>query len=59
VDPIADFDAPMYRSSAFHWSSKLAIIACKISTAVYAKRGIGLAARRACVPALHLELQSW
>ncbi|ORY78910.1 hypothetical protein BCR35DRAFT_100568 [Leucosporidium creatinivorum] len=49
----------MYRSSAFHWSSKLAIIACRISSAVYAKRGIGLAARRNCVPALHLELQTW
>lgn len=59
VDPIVDFDPPMYRSSAFHWSSKLAIIASKILGAVYAKRGVGLAARRSEVPALHLELQTW
>ncbi|KAK4055461.1 hypothetical protein OIV83_000007 [Microbotryomycetes sp. JL201] len=59
VDPLKDFDQPMYRASALHWASKLAIIVSKILACVYAKRGIGLAARRAEVPALHLELQTW
>ncbi|KAK4057784.1 hypothetical protein OIO90_001003 [Microbotryomycetes sp. JL221] len=59
VDPLKDFDQPMYRSSALHWAAKLAIIVSKILACVYARRGIGLAARRAEVPALHLELQTW
>ena len=34
VVPEIDFDAPMYRSSAFHWSSKLILIGSRIMTGV-------------------------
>lgn len=60
VVPELDFDAPMYRSSAFHWSSKLIILGSKIMTGVYSlKPGISLRARQAAVPELHLALESW
>ncbi|SCV70666.1 BQ2448_3428 [Microbotryum intermedium] len=59
IDPSADFDPPLYRSSVFHWSSKLATIANKVLSRVYVKRGEALAARKQEVPSLHLELQTW
>lgn len=60
VVPDIDFDAPMYRSSAFHWSSRLIFIASKVMARVYSLRpGISLAQRQAEVPELHLLLESW
>lgn len=55
-----DYDAPMYRSSAFHWASRLIFIASKVMSRVYSlKPGISLAQRQAMVPELHLLLESW
>ncbi|GAA6010938.1 hypothetical protein JCM10207_004000 [Rhodosporidiobolus poonsookiae] len=60
ITPEFDFEEPLYRSSAFHWSSRLVFIASKILTTVYSlKPGISLAARQAAVPELHLLLESW
>jgi hypothetical protein len=60
VVPELDFEAPLYRSSAFHWSSRLIFIASKIMDSVYTlKPGISLAMRQAKVPELHLLLESW
>lgn len=60
VVPELDFEAPLYRSSAFHWSSRLIFIASKIMDSVYTLRpGISLAMRQAKVPELHLLLESW
>ncbi|KAL8293756.1 hypothetical protein RQP46_000457 [Phenoliferia psychrophenolica] len=60
VVPDLDFEAPMYRSSAFHWSSKLILLGARVMTSVYAlKPGISLRARQAAVPELHLALESW
>ncbi|SCZ99431.1 BZ3500_MvSof-1268-A1-R1_Chr7-2g09530 [Microbotryum saponariae] len=59
IDPSADFDPPLYRSSVFHWSSRLATVANKILSHVYVKRGEALATRKQEVPSLHLELQTW
>lgn len=55
-----DYDAPMYRSSAFHWASRLIFIASKVMSRVYSlKPGISLSQRQAMVPELHLLLESW
>jgi len=55
-----DYDSPMYRSSAFHWASRLIFIASKVMSRVYSlKPGISLAQRQAMVPELHLLLESW
>ncbi|CEQ42328.1 SPOSA6832_04129 [Sporobolomyces salmonicolor] len=60
IVPEFDFDAPLYRSSAFHWASRLIFIGSKILTTVYSlKPGISLGARQATVPELHLLLESW
>ncbi|GAA6036432.1 hypothetical protein JCM8097_003503 [Rhodosporidiobolus ruineniae] len=60
VVPEIDFEEPLYRSSAFHWSSRLLFIASKILTGVYSlKPGITLPQRQALVPELHLLLESW
>ncbi|GAA5847252.1 hypothetical protein JCM9279_006158 [Rhodotorula babjevae] len=60
VVPGLDFDAPMYRSSAFHWASRLIFIASKVMSRVYSlKPGISLSQRQAMVPELHLLLESW
>jgi hypothetical protein len=55
-----DFVEPLYRSSAFHWSSKLMVIASKILATVYSLRpGVSLQARHAVVPELNLLLAEW
>ncbi|ORY50689.1 hypothetical protein BCR35DRAFT_356107 [Leucosporidium creatinivorum] len=55
-----DFDEPMYRSSAFHWSAKLIFIGAKIMCSVYSlKPGVSLGIRQAPVPDLHLQLEKW
>jgi hypothetical protein len=55
-----DFVEPHYRSSAFHWSSKLMVIASKILATVYSLRpGVSLQARHAVVPELNLLLAEW
>ncbi|BGP42685.1 hypothetical protein JCM10450v2_006792 [Rhodotorula kratochvilovae] len=60
IVPEFDFDAPLYRSSAFHWASRLIFIASKVMTSVYTlKPGISLAQRQSKVPELHLLLESW
>ncbi|GAA5887094.1 hypothetical protein JCM5296_001592 [Sporobolomyces johnsonii] len=60
IVPEFDFDAPLYRSSAFHWASRLIFIGSKILTTVYSlKPGISLSSRQATVPELHLLLESW
>ncbi|KAK4700541.1 hypothetical protein P7C70_g5706, partial [Phenoliferia sp. Uapishka_3] len=60
VVPELDFDEPMYRSSSFHWSSKLILLGARIMTTVYAlKPGVTLRARQSAVPELHLALESW
>ncbi|BGP19264.1 hypothetical protein JCM10213v2_007351 [Rhodosporidiobolus nylandii] len=60
IVPELDFEEPLYRSSAFHWSSRLMYIASKILTTVYTlKPGVSLQARQAAVPELHLLLESW
>lgn len=60
VVPELDFDEPMYRSSAFHWSAKLIFIGAKIMCSVYSlKPGVSLGIRQAPVPDLHLQLEKW
>ncbi|GAA5853879.1 hypothetical protein JCM8547_007483 [Rhodosporidiobolus lusitaniae] len=60
VVPEFDFEEPLYRSSAFHWASRLMFIASKILGTVYTlKPGVSLQARQAVVPELHLLLESW
>jgi len=54
-----DHNVP-YRSSNFHWASRLIYVGGKIMTSIYTlKPGISLAARQAAVPELHLMLESW
>ncbi|GAA5821674.1 hypothetical protein JCM11251_000965 [Rhodosporidiobolus azoricus] len=60
IVPEFDFEEPLYRSSAFHWSSRLIFVASKILTTVYSlKPGVSLTSRQAAVPELHLLLESW
>lgn len=60
IVPEFDFDEPLYRSSAFHWASRLIFIASKVMTSVYTLRpGFSLAQRQAKVSELHLLLESW
>ncbi|GAA5988920.1 hypothetical protein JCM11641_002915 [Rhodosporidiobolus odoratus] len=60
IVPEFDFEEPLYRSSAFHWSSRLTYIGSKILTRVYSlKPGVTLQQRQAAVPELHLLLESW
>lgn len=55
-----EFEGVPYRSSNFHWSSRLIFVGAKIMTAIYSlKPGITLQARQACVPEIHLMLESW
>lgn len=62
IDHELEFDPPTipYRSSAFHFASKLILIASRMASTVYAlKPNISLSARQAAVPELHLALESW
>ncbi|GAA5918333.1 hypothetical protein JCM6882_008217, partial [Rhodosporidiobolus microsporus] len=60
IVPEFDFEEPLYRSSAFHWSSRLIFVASKILTTVYTlKPGVSLQTRQGAVPELHLLLESW
>ena len=55
-----EFEGVPYRSSNFHWSSRLIFVGAKIMTTIYSlKPGITLQARQACVPEIHLMLESW
>lgn len=62
IDHEVEFEPPTipYRSSSFHFASKLILIASRMASTVYAlKPNISLAARQAAVPELHLALESW
>ncbi|GAA6017790.1 hypothetical protein JCM11491_004620 [Sporobolomyces phaffii] len=55
-----EFEGVPYRSSNFHWASRLIFVGSKIMTTIYSlKPGISLQARQACVPEIHLMLESW
>ncbi|GAA5985225.1 hypothetical protein JCM10908_002575 [Rhodotorula pacifica] len=60
IVPELDYDAPLYRSSAFAWSSRLLLLAGRVLSDVYSPSLTKTAQqRKALVPELHLKLESW
>lgn len=60
VVPELDYDNPLYRSSAFSWSSRLMVLAGRVLHEVYSPNASRTAQQRqALVPELHLKLESW
>lgn len=60
ISPELDYDAPLYRSSAFAWSSRLMLLAGRVLCEVYSPSMTKSAQqRKALVPELHLKLESW
>ncbi|KAM0786399.1 hypothetical protein ACM66B_001866 [Microbotryomycetes sp. NB124-2] len=60
VDHEVEFEEPAYRSSSFHHSAKLIMLASRMMNSVYALLPkISLAQRQSVVPELHLELETW
>ncbi|KAK4049875.1 hypothetical protein OIO90_005264 [Microbotryomycetes sp. JL221] len=60
VNHDVEFDPPAYRSSTFHYASKLILLASRMMNSVYALLPkISLAERQSAVPELHLALESW
>ncbi|GAA5880587.1 hypothetical protein JCM3774_004744 [Rhodotorula dairenensis] len=60
IFPELDYDAPLYRSSAFAWSSRLMLLAGRVLCEVYSPSLTkSVQQRKALVPELHLKLESW
>ncbi|KAK4046929.1 hypothetical protein OIV83_005720 [Microbotryomycetes sp. JL201] len=60
IVPDVDYDEPMYRSSALHWSSQLCLIGARIMHQIYSLRSdVSFAQRQKSVPDLHLQLEKW
>ncbi|KAM0791828.1 hypothetical protein ACM66B_004087 [Microbotryomycetes sp. NB124-2] len=55
-----DYDEPMYRSSALHWSAQLCLIGARIMHQIYSLRSdVSFSQRQKSVPELHLQLEKW